>query len=72
MLLQTSDLILGLPLGQVRLGQQGRGGLAVQTCLIGVRADAAVENGLGLLGQIVDGLEEEVEIPEQGVRGSLV
>jgi hypothetical protein len=44
----------------------------VESCLVGVRADAPVENGLGLLGQIVDGLEEEVEIPEEeGVRGLL-
>ena len=41
-------------------------GLAVQTCLVGVRADAAVENTLWFLGEFVDGPKKKVEIPEEG------
>ena len=44
----------------------------MESCLVGVRADAAVENALRFLGQIMDGLKEEVEIPEEGKGVSLV
>ena len=33
-------------------------------CLVGLWADAAVENALRFLGQIVDGLKKKVEISE--------
>ncbi len=39
-------------------------------CLVRFRADAAVENALGFLWQIADGLKEKVEISEtEGVSG---
>ncbi len=44
----------------------------MQSCLVSVRADTAVENVLRFLGQIADGLEKEVEISEEmGGEGAL-